>query len=65
MAYESDPLNRRSLGPVIASAVVGIALGVVAVVGANTFSDRNTIPTSDAATADQSLLGDPQYGSRQ
>lgn len=64
MAFESDSLNRRSLGPVVASAAVGIALGAVAVVGASIFSDLDTLPASGAATVDSSLLGDPQYGSR-
>lgn len=64
MAFESDSLNRRSLGPVVASAAVGIALGIVAVIGANVFSDRDTLPASGAVTVDSSLLGDPQYGSR-
>ncbi|MDR7330430.1 DUF2613 domain-containing protein [Corynebacterium guangdongense] len=65
MAFESDSLNRRTLGPVVASSVVGVALGVVAVVGVAGFSGQNSVPTSNAVPADQALLGDPEYGTRQ
>ncbi|AIG64801.1 hypothetical protein CATYP_09830 [Corynebacterium atypicum] len=64
MAYESDSLNRRSLGPAVASAVVGVALGVVAVLGIALFTDANSVPQSEAVTADDALLGGPEYGSR-
>ena len=64
MAYESDSLNRRSLGPAVASAVVGVALGVVAVLGIALFTDANSVPQSESVTADDALLGGPEYGSR-
>ncbi len=64
MAYESDTLNRRTLGPAIASGVVGIALGVVAVVGVSVFSSANSLPDSGAKDVDAAVLGDPEYGSR-
>lgn len=65
MAFESDSLNRRTLGPVVASSVLGVALGVVAVVGVAGFSGQNSVPASNAVPADQALLGDPEYGTRQ
>lgn len=64
MAYESQSLNRRSIGPAIASAAIGIAMGVVAVVGVSLISGQDTVPTGNAVTADDSLLGSPEYGSR-
>ncbi|MFP7365873.1 DUF2613 domain-containing protein [Corynebacterium callunae] len=65
MAYETDSLNRRTLGPAIASAVVGIAVGVVAVLGVSMISGQDTVPTGNAVTADNALLGGPEYGSRE
>lgn len=65
MAYETDSLNRRTIGPAIASAVVGIALGAVAVAGVSVIAGQDTVPSSNAVTADDALLGGPEYGSRQ
>ncbi|ALC06908.1 putative membrane protein [Corynebacterium deserti GIMN1.010] len=65
MAYETDSLNRRTLGPAIASAVVGVAVGVVAVAGVSMISGQDTVPTGNAVTADNALLGGPEYGSRE
>ena len=65
MTFESDSLNRRTLGPVVASSVVGIALGVVAVIGVAGFSGQNSVPASNAVPVDEALLGDPEYGTRQ
>lgn len=65
MAYETDSLNRRTLGPVIASAVVGIALGIVGVLGISMFSGQNTVPQSNAVPAEDAVFGGPEYGSRQ
>ena len=33
MAYESDSVTRRTIGPALASTVVGVVLGIVAVIG--------------------------------
>ncbi|AWB82760.1 DUF2613 domain-containing protein [Corynebacterium yudongzhengii] len=65
MAYETDSLNRRTLGPVVASAVVGVALGVVGVIGVSLFSGQNTVPQGNAVPAEQALMGSPEYGSRE
>ena len=64
MAYESDSLPRRSLGPVVASAVVGVVLGAVGVIGIALFSNADTVPTQ-AIPAQEAVLGGPEYGSRQ
>ncbi|MCS4535998.1 DUF2613 domain-containing protein [Corynebacterium sp. HS2168-gen11] len=63
MAFESDSLNRRTLGPVIASAVVGLSLGIAAVIGASVFTENPAFGES-TSSADQSVLGDPEYGTR-
>lgn len=65
MAYESDSLNRRTLGPAIASAAVGIALGAVAVAGVSIISGQDSVPPGTTVTAEDALLGGPEYGSRQ
>lgn len=65
MAYETDSLNRRTIGPAIASAAIGIALGAVAVAGVSIISGQDSVPQSNAVTADDALLGGPEYGSRQ
>ena len=65
MAYETDSLNRRTIGPAIASAVVGIALGAVAVAGVSVLAGQDNVPSSNAVTAGDALLGGPEYGSRQ
>lgn len=64
MAYKTDSLNRRTLGPAIASAVVGIAAGIVAVLGVAAFSDQDTVPRGNAVTAEDAMLGGPEYGTR-
>ncbi|AZA08349.1 MULTISPECIES: DUF2613 domain-containing protein [Corynebacterium] len=62
MAFDSDSLNARTLGPTIASAIVGVAIGVAAIFGISMINDSSQ---SNAVDADQALLGDPEYGSRE
>ncbi|APT93377.1 hypothetical protein CPHO_11330 [Corynebacterium phocae] len=64
MAQTTGSLNKRTLSPVVGSAVVGLALGVVAVIGVSQFSSSSTIPESGAVPADSAVLGGPEYGSR-
>ncbi len=64
MAYTSDSLNRRALGPAVASAVVGVALGIAAVVGVASFSGQDSVPQGNAVPAQDALLGGPEYGTR-
>lgn len=65
MAYESDSLTRRTIGPALASTVIGIAVGVAAVVGVATISNQDSLPASHATDKDAALLGGAEYGSRQ
>lgn len=64
MAFESDSLTRRTVGPALAAAVVGIAVGAVAVFGVAAVSQNNSIPEGSQVSADDALLGGPEYGSR-
>lgn len=64
MAYTSDSLNRRTLGPAVASAVVGVAAGIVAVLGIAAFSDQDSVPQGNAVTVEDAMLGGPEYGTR-
>lgn len=64
MAYYSDSVNRRSVSSVIASAVVGVALGVVSVIGVASFSGQDNVPQGNAVPAEDALLGGPEYGTR-
>lgn len=56
--------RKRTLGPAIGSAVVGLALGVVAIIGIAQFSGQNTVPAGNAVPAENAVLGGPEYGSR-
>ena len=64
MALETDSLNKRTLGPAIGSAVVGIALGVITIIGIAQFSGTDTVPEGNAVSASDAVLGGPEYGSR-
>ncbi|KQB86072.1 DUF2613 domain-containing protein [Corynebacterium lowii] len=64
MARESDSLPRRTLGPAVASVVVGIALGVITILGISSLSQHNAVPAGGSPSAEDSLLGSPEYGSR-
>lgn len=50
--------------PVVASTVVGVVLGAVGIVGVASFSGQSTVPEGTAVTADEAVLGGPEYGSR-
>lgn len=60
-----DSVARRAATPVLASAVVGVVLGIVGVIGIAAFSGQDSVPSGNAVTADQAVLGGPEYGSRQ
>ena len=55
MAYESDSVTRRTIGPALASTVVGVVLGIVAVIGVAALASQDTLPAtqkvSDASTS--------------
>ena len=44
MAFDSDSLTRRSLGPALASAVIGVVLGVAAIAGIVELSQPHAVP---------------------
>ena len=58
-------LPRRAANPVLASAVVGVILGVVGVIGVASVSGQSTVPQGGSVAADEAVLGGPEYGSRQ
>lgn len=64
MSRSSESVNRRALGSAVASTVVGVALGVVSVIGIASFSGQDTVPQGNAVPADDALLGGPEYGTR-
>ena len=57
-------LARRATAPVLASTVVGVVLGVVGVLGIAAVSGQSTVPEGSAVSADEAVLGGPEYGSR-
>ncbi|WKD60262.1 hypothetical protein CCICO_01020 [Corynebacterium ciconiae DSM 44920] len=64
MALESDSVTRRTIGPAFASAVVGLLLGMVAILGLSIFSSQDSVPQSHAVNSDDALLGGVEYGTR-
>ena len=42
-----------------------LAASAIGVIGIATFSGQSTVPAGNAVTADQAVLGGPEYGSRQ
>lgn len=64
MSHHTESLPRRTAGPVLASVIVGIALGIVGVIGIASFSGQSTVPAGGAVPAEQAVLGGPEYGSR-
>ncbi len=64
MAQDNVSLRRRSLGSAVASAVVGVSLGVVAVIGVASFSGQDSVRQGNAVPAQEAVLGGPEYGTR-
>ena len=64
MAYESDSVTRRTIGPALASTVVGVVLGIVAVIGVAALASHDTLPATQKVSSQDSLLGGTEYGSR-
>ncbi|ART20442.1 DUF2613 domain-containing protein [Corynebacterium striatum] len=64
MALETDSLNKRTLGPAVGSIVVGIALGVITVIGIAQFSNADAVPAGNAVSTSDAVMGGPEYGSR-
>ncbi|AHW65401.1 Putative membrane protein [Corynebacterium glyciniphilum AJ 3170] len=63
MPTETDSQPRRTLGPAIASAVVGIVLGGAAALFAGSIADSTDLPTNQIAV-DDAVMGSIQYGER-
>lgn len=64
MSTSDVSARRRPVGPAVASAVVGVALGVVSILGISAFSGQDTVPQGNAVPAEDALLGGPEYGTR-
>ncbi|HIW91046.1 MAG TPA: DUF2613 domain-containing protein [Candidatus Corynebacterium avicola] len=63
MPTETDSQPRRTLGPAIASAVVGVVLGGVAAFAAGSVADSTDLP-SNKISVDDAVMGSVQYGER-
>lgn len=63
MPTETDPQPRRTLGPAIASAVVGVVLGGAAALFAGSIADSTDLPSNQIAV-DDAVMGSVQYGER-
>ena len=64
MAYESDSVTRRTIGPALASTVIGVVLGIVAVIGVAALASQDALPPTQKVSSQDSLLGGTEYGSR-
>lgn len=53
-----------AVSPLLASTVVGVVLGAVGILGIASFSGQTTVPDGTTVTADEAVLGGPEYGSR-
>nr|WP_276542593.1 DUF2613 domain-containing protein [Corynebacterium glucuronolyticum] len=58
-------MTRRTAGPAVASAVVGLVAGVAAVIGVVTLTSEDGSTVEHTVTTDDAVLGNPDYGSRE
>lgn len=67
MAFETQTESRRSIGPAIAAAVVGVVLGGIAAFTAGAAADNSTLPSAEeiAVNKDNAFMGSVQYGDRE
>ena len=63
MPFETASTPRRSLGPAVASAVVGVVLGGLVAVGVGMVADSSSLPSNNV-DANDAVLGSVQYGER-
>jgi hypothetical protein len=63
MPFESDSPGRRTLGPAVASAVVGVVIGGLIAFGAAMMADNTDLP-ADSVDAGNAVLGSVEYGER-
>ncbi len=65
MPYETESESRRSMGPALASALVGALLGGALIFGAGQAMHQTDIPEATQQVAQQdALLGGTEYGER-
>jgi len=63
MPFETDSTPRRSVGPAIASAVIGIVIGGAVTFGVGLVADSSDLPSNNI-DANNAILGSVQYGER-
>ena len=64
MAYETDSEQRRSVGPALASALIGALLGGRPIFDIGQALTEDRIPEAQAVSTDDALLGGVEYGQR-
>ncbi|MDY3127552.1 MAG: DUF2613 domain-containing protein [Corynebacterium sp.] len=57
-------MKSAPFGPALGTIVVGIALGIVTIIGVAQFSGQDTVPVGNTVPASEAVLGSPEYGSR-
>ena len=65
MPFTYQSLTRRTAGPAVASAIVGLVAGVAAVIGVVTLTSEDGSTVEHTVTTDDAVLGNPDYGSRE
>ena len=64
MPYENESEQRRTLGPAMASALVGALLGGALIFGVAHVTQESELPEAQAVSADEALMGGVEYGER-
>ncbi|WP_018024945.1 DUF2613 domain-containing protein [Corynebacterium ulceribovis] len=64
MPYESDSEPRRTLGPALASALVGGLLGVGVVFAIAEIAKDSELPEAQAVSTEDAIMGGVEYGTR-
>ena len=64
MPNETESEQRRTLGPALASALVGALLGSALIFGIAQVTQDSEIPEAQAVSADEALMGGVEYGER-
>ncbi|MGS2664368.1 DUF2613 domain-containing protein [Corynebacterium glucuronolyticum] len=65
MPFTYQSLTRRTAGPAVASAVVGLVAGVAAVIGVVSLTSEDGSTVEHTVNTDDAVLGNPDYGSRE
>lgn len=64
MAYDSDPMTRRTIGPALASGVIGLVIGAATVLSFSVLSTESHIQQGQGVNTQDALLGGAEYGTR-